>query len=333
MRGSWGASIAVDCAAMSEPTSPRPRVRLEEAEAWAFLEAGHTGILTSLRRDGAPIALPVWYVVQDRSVFVGGPAVTKKFARMRRDPRVSFLVERGVAWRELAGVQINGRAEFVDDAAERARIHEALDRKYAAFRHDASTLPREVAQRYASERLVVGIRAEGRILSWDNAKLALGARAKETAMEARNDELGAAYRDLAFRYARACDRRDYAAFAGLFTEGGTITTHYGDPATTEPAYRLEGLATIQKAMAGLERYAHTQHVVANQLVDESGRGETYCTAHHVYRGEDGAWMNYTMFIRYQDQIVKTSAGFRFASRTLVVDFHRRAPLGETIAGS
>ena len=48
----------------------RVTVRLNEDEIWSFLEQGHTGILTSLRRDGTPIALPVWYAVHERTVAV-----------------------------------------------------------------------------------------------------------------------------------------------------------------------------------------------------------------------------------------------------------------------
>ena len=37
-------------------------VRLSEEEAWAELATAHTGILTTLRRDGRPVSLPVWLV-------------------------------------------------------------------------------------------------------------------------------------------------------------------------------------------------------------------------------------------------------------------------------
>ena len=46
----------------------------------------HTGVLTSLRRDGAPVSLPVWFVALDRRIYVSGPARTKKFARIRVIP-------------------------------------------------------------------------------------------------------------------------------------------------------------------------------------------------------------------------------------------------------
>ena len=40
-------------------------VRMTDEEIWEFLSEGHTGIFTTLRRDGYPIALPVWYAVVD----------------------------------------------------------------------------------------------------------------------------------------------------------------------------------------------------------------------------------------------------------------------------
>ena len=85
-------------------------VRMNGDEAWAVLENAHTGVLTSLRADGWPISLPVWFVALDRRIYVAGPAHTKKFARIRNDPRVSFVVESGTQWAELVGVQLTGRA-------------------------------------------------------------------------------------------------------------------------------------------------------------------------------------------------------------------------------
>ena len=38
-------------------------VRLSDEEAWAELAAAHTGIFTTLRRDGRPVTLPTWFVV------------------------------------------------------------------------------------------------------------------------------------------------------------------------------------------------------------------------------------------------------------------------------
>ncbi len=61
-------------------------VRLTPDEAWAVLERAHTGILTTLRRDGMPISLPMWFVVLDRTICISAPSGTKKLARLRHDP-------------------------------------------------------------------------------------------------------------------------------------------------------------------------------------------------------------------------------------------------------
>lgn len=158
---------------LSSPMAARPTVRLDDAEIWAFLEQGHTGILTSLRRDGVPIALPVWYAAFDRAVYVSGPAHTRKWRRIERDSRVSFLVEEGLAWSELQAVQLNGIAVFVEDEDTRRRVAEVLDAKYAAFRTQRKSMPDRVQKNYAGGARLVRIEPAGRILSWNNAKLSL----------------------------------------------------------------------------------------------------------------------------------------------------------------
>ncbi len=148
-------------------------IRLSEDEAWSFLEEGHTGIFTSLRRDGRPVTLPVWYVALDRRIYLGGPAQTKKFQRVRHDERVAFLVESGLAWKDLKAVHVSGRARILDDAGEIERVQAELDRKYAAFRTQSSAMPDATRSHYSS-RAVLRIEPEGRMLTWDNARIRLG---------------------------------------------------------------------------------------------------------------------------------------------------------------
>src|SRR5215467_14621975 len=105
-------------------------VRLSPDAAWAFIEDSHTGIFTTLRRDGMPIALPVWFVALDRTICMSAPSGTKKLSRLRHDPRASFLVEAGDKWAELEAVHLTGRVEFVDDETEKARISTAIQAKY-----------------------------------------------------------------------------------------------------------------------------------------------------------------------------------------------------------
>ncbi len=131
-------------------------IRLTVDEAWEAVESAHTGILTTLRRDGMPIALPVWFVVDDRSVALMTPAGTKKIARIRHDPRASFLVESGEQYAELRGVHLTGRVEIVTDDMATARIEAAINAKYAAFRPALDSLPAATQQRITRSRCFCG---------------------------------------------------------------------------------------------------------------------------------------------------------------------------------
>ncbi|MGH8982506.1 MAG: pyridoxamine 5'-phosphate oxidase family protein [Acidimicrobiia bacterium] len=146
-------------------------VRLSTDEAWEVLGRAHSGVLTSLRRDGTPISLPVWFVVLDRRIYVSGQQHTKKFARIRRDPRVAFLVESGERWAELVGVRVTGRARAVDDPELAGRVAAALHEKYARFRTPRDEMPDATRAHYETAVTAVEIVPDGHILSWDNARL------------------------------------------------------------------------------------------------------------------------------------------------------------------
>jgi PPOX class probable F420-dependent enzyme len=145
-------------------------VRLTPEEQWAMLEAAHTGIFTSLRRDGRPVALPVWFAVVDKRIYLRTPAKTKKVGRIRNDERCSFLVESGLAWKELKAVHLGGRAVLVEPGAETERAQAAMDMKYRAYRSEPERLPAATREHYSG---FVWIRfdPEGEPITWDNAKL------------------------------------------------------------------------------------------------------------------------------------------------------------------
>lgn len=147
-------------------------IRLSEDEAWQVLERSHTGVFTTLKADGSPVTLPVWFVTLDRSICLVAPSMTKKVARIRRDPRASFLVEDGERWAELRAVHLSGNVQVVTDDALRQRIDAALDEKYAAFRTAKSAMPGAAQDRYAN-RTFLQLLPESRMLTWDNRRIKL----------------------------------------------------------------------------------------------------------------------------------------------------------------
>jgi nitroimidazol reductase NimA-like FMN-containing flavoprotein (pyridoxamine 5'-phosphate oxidase superfamily) len=147
-------------------------IRLSPDEAWEVLERSHTGILTTLRRDGSPVTLPTWFVALDHTICFMAPSRTKKISRIRHDPRAAFLVEDGERWAELRAVHLSGAIEEIEDEATKARIDAALDAKYAAFRTAKADMPSETRDYYAG-RSFFRLVPSSRILTWDNRRLAV----------------------------------------------------------------------------------------------------------------------------------------------------------------
>ena len=147
-------------------------VRLSEDEAWQFLAEGHTAILTTLRRDGWPVSLPLWYVVDERVVYVATPEASKKVARIRNDDRACLLVERGQAWVELAAVELPVRATILGPGPESDRANARFATKYEAFRPAASRMP-DATQSHYRGQAVIRLDPAGPLLSWDNARIRL----------------------------------------------------------------------------------------------------------------------------------------------------------------
>jgi PPOX class probable F420-dependent enzyme len=148
-------------------------IRLSRQEAWAELGAAHTGILTTLKADGTPISLPVWFVALDERIYVATPEPTKKVARIKRNGRVSFLIESGERWAELLGVHLTGEARIVTDPDLQARARKAMDDKYQAFRTQAAAMPEATRRHYDVAMAVIEVTPDDRILTWDNSRLKL----------------------------------------------------------------------------------------------------------------------------------------------------------------
>ena len=127
-------------------------------------------------------------------------------------------------------------------------------------------------------------------------------------------------RDLACRYARAVDRRDWALAETLFTEDGVLKG---------ARFELVGRAQVVRGLRSVERYRATFHAVHNQTLEIAGddaTGETYCVANHLLE-RDGRSFKLDWGIRYQDRYRRGANGsWRFARRELIVDWEQELPL-------
>lgn len=145
---------------------------MSEDECWDMLERSINGTLTTLRRDGAPIALPVWFVVLDRKIYIQTRG--KKVVRVRHDPRCSFLVEHGERWAELRAVHVEATGHIIEaDEALAGRIRDAMGTKYAAYRTEQRAMPKATADAYRKAAGAIIELDPIKLLNWDNRRLGL----------------------------------------------------------------------------------------------------------------------------------------------------------------
>lgn len=102
--------------------------------------------ITTFKRDGKPVGVPVWQAVSQGKVWIFTEASSWKVKRLRRDPRVEVTT---CDWRGNldGGPTWTGTGRVVDDPATVARAYEALDAKYGWQKWLTDTLSK-LAGRY-----------------------------------------------------------------------------------------------------------------------------------------------------------------------------------------
>jgi len=165
----------------AQPRATKPTVRMTDDEAWHMLEQSRVGILTTLRRDGRPVALPVWYAVLDRRIYVQTRG--RKVERVAHDARSSVLVEAGERWAELQAVHADCHASIIDPSPElRERFGAAMDAKYRAYRSTRGEMPSTTRDYYRqASGAMIELVPVGKLLTWDNRKLRGGERRDRSA--------------------------------------------------------------------------------------------------------------------------------------------------------
>ncbi len=149
----------------------RDQIKLTEAEQRALLEGARTMILVSNGKDGWPHPVPMWFVIREGKPIMSTYARSQKVLNLRRDPRVTALVETGEQYDELRGVMIRGKAEIVEDRPLIEDVQVAFAHKYVGgpFPEGAE----EMIRARAAKRVAIRIVPE-HVTSWDHAKLGGG---------------------------------------------------------------------------------------------------------------------------------------------------------------
>lgn len=158
----------------------RKDITMTPDEVAAFLASGETLIVSTIGRDGTPHVAPMWYFVDDGKVVFRSFTKSQKIVNLRRDPRLTVLVETGLAYEELRGVMIQGAATLIDGAADPEFVLESYRRLAARYPMigpapvdlDPDSLQAAFG-RFAPKNTAVVVEPR-RIVTWDHKKLSGG---------------------------------------------------------------------------------------------------------------------------------------------------------------
>ncbi len=148
----------------------RKHISMTDEEIQAFLQEEYTVQIATIDHDGYPHLVAMWYVLVDHQMVFWTYARSQKAVNLRRDPRLTCLVEAGEHYKELRGVQIKGQAVIYDDLATVRRFGALISERYTGPLNE-DTRPQLIAQ--AAKRVAVVVNPI-EVVSWDHRKLGGG---------------------------------------------------------------------------------------------------------------------------------------------------------------
>jgi PPOX class probable F420-dependent enzyme len=153
----------------------RRDISMSDEEVQRFLADGAKVLQVSTNgADGFPHLAPMWFVVEHGRIVFRSFSKSQKIVNLRRDPRLTVLVESGDGYDELQGVMIKGEATLVDDPEYVLQIYGELAARYPMVGGEPVSLHPEALEaafgRYAAKNTAVIVEPEG-VISWDHTKL------------------------------------------------------------------------------------------------------------------------------------------------------------------
>lgn len=147
------------------------RIMMTRGELDAFLGTQRTCRVATVGGDGTPHVGALWFVWDGTALWLYSITRSKRWAQLRRDPRIAVVIDDGHGYGELRGAELTGRVDFVGEAprtGEHCPELDAPERLFAEKYFGMSRMPHD--GRHAWLRLTPGA-----VASWDFAKIPGGA--------------------------------------------------------------------------------------------------------------------------------------------------------------
>lgn len=144
------------------------KIAMSIEERDAYLAAERVCRVATLGPDGAPHATALWFGWDGTSLWLYSIVRAQRWADLIRDPRISVVVDSGVEYLDLQGVEVTGTVEVVGEVPRTGEANSELDEIETIF-----------ARKYMGGQTMFHDGGHGwlrvtpgKIASWDFRKLA-----------------------------------------------------------------------------------------------------------------------------------------------------------------
>ena len=150
--------------------SRRDQIKLTEEEQRELLDSERVVTVATHGPRGWPHLMPLWYVVRDERIWVWTYAKSQKVRNLERDSRATLLVETGVEYSELRGVQIEAEARVHRDPETIVEFAKELTVRYSEGIESVEGDAAEALEAQAPKRVAIEFEPR-RVATWDHRKL------------------------------------------------------------------------------------------------------------------------------------------------------------------
>ena len=91
------------------------KIAMTPAEVDAFLTAERTCRVATAGADGRPHVAPLWFAWDGASLWLTSLVRSQRWTDLMRDPRIAVVVDAGLEYTQLRGVELSGSVTLVGD--------------------------------------------------------------------------------------------------------------------------------------------------------------------------------------------------------------------------
>jgi PPOX class probable F420-dependent enzyme len=147
----------------------RSQIVMSHDEIVELLNQQRSSTVATIGPDGQVHLVGMWYAVKDEQIWFETKRKSQKVVNLRRDPRLSFLVEAGHTYDQLRGVAMEGTGVVIEDEDI---VWDVCVNIFERYNGPYSEDMKPFVEFMAKNRVVVRLDVD-RTRSWDHRKLGL----------------------------------------------------------------------------------------------------------------------------------------------------------------